>query len=390
MLRLLLFILGFAVLVIPEFLKIYYIMPFPGSQEEDTIQLAYAIHNYIWLARIVGLAMIAWPAWTYLRSGKIWITWPVVVAIALWLFIVYAINSQMSADKMFVQPRHKVLSNVNENKIDPKETVIGVTIDGESKAYPIEIIGYHHQVRDSLAGKPIMVTYCTVCRTGRVFSPVIDGVEEQFRLVGMDHYNAMFEDSRTHSWWRQVNGEAIVGEMKGKRLDEIPSEQMSLASWIDAHPGTRIMQRDENFKAQYDSLALYDEGKMTGRLEGTDSVSWKDKSWVIGVQTNDHAKAYDWIELKKSHVVNDTIAATPILVALEPDNISFHSWKRDTLQFKYDNGVLKDINTNSTWNWKGTCVEGKLAGSKLDYQQSYQEYWHSWRTFRPHTTIYGR
>ena len=42
-----------------------------------------------------------------------------------------------------------------------------------------------------------MVTYCTVCRTGRVFSPIVEGQPETFRLVGMDHFNAMFEDEGT-------------------------------------------------------------------------------------------------------------------------------------------------------------------------------------------------
>jgi hypothetical protein len=387
MARLLLFLAGLAILIVPEILKVYYIMPFPGSQEDETIRLAYWLHNNVWIFRVIGIAVIAWPAWKYLKSGRVWIVWPTALALAIWLFVVYLTNFVMLADKIFVQPKHKKLSGVEESKIPLTDLVIGVTIDNESKAYPIEVIGYHHQVRDSLAGKPIMVTYCTVCRTGRVYSPLVDGAEEQFRLVGMDHFNAMFEDSRTHSWWRQVNGEAIVGDAKGKRLEEIPSEQMSLSAWINFHPDTKILQRDENYKASYDSLALYDEGKMKGRLEGTDSASWMDKSWVIGVQTADHAKAFDWIETLRSHVVNDTIGTIAVVVAIEADNATFHVWQRpDTLQFTYDNNTLKDINTNSTWNWQGKCVEGKLAGNQLQYQQAYQEYWHSWRTFRPHTT----
>jgi hypothetical protein len=276
--------------------------------------------------------------------------------------------------------------SVADNKIATKDLVIGVSLNGEARAYPIEIIGYHHQVRDSLAGKPIMVTYCTVCRTGRVYSPIVDGVEEQFRLVGMDHFNAMFEDSHTRSWWRQVNGEAIVGEMKGKHLEEIPSQQMSLSAWIGSHPETKIMQRDADFVSEYDSLALYDEGKKTGRLEGTDSVSWGNKAWVIGVQTADHAKAYDWIETLKVHVVNDTVGSTPVVVFIEPDDASFHVWQRpDTLTF---DGSMKDQQTGSTWDQQGKCIEGPLAGAQLKYQQAYQEYWHSWKTFRPHTTQY--
>lgn len=391
MLRLLLFLLGILVLVGAEFLKVYYIMPFPGSQEDETIQLAYMLHNNIWLFRIFGVALIAWPAWKYITSNKVWVAWPAVVAIGFWLFIAYMTNSVMLAEKMFVQPAHKNLAAAPDNKIPSKDLVIGVTVEGESKAYPVEIIGYHHQVRDSIAGKPVMVTYCTVCRTGRVYSPVVDGQAENFRLVGMDHYNAMFEDSRTGSWWRQVNGEAIVGDLKGKHLEEIPSQQMTLAAWMAMHPDTKIMQRDQDFIAQYDSLGMYDEGKMKGRLEGTDSVPWRDKSWVIGVQTNDKAKAYDWIETLKTHIVNDTIGSTPVVVAIEPDNASFHVFQRpDTLTFRENEIGMADQQTGSLWDWQGKCVDGKLLGSQLKYQQAYQEYWHSWRTFRPHTTKYER
>ena len=67
----------------------------------------------------------------------------------------------------------------------------GSQLDGEARAYPIQLIGYHHQVCDTVGGKPIMVTYCTVCRTGRVFDPVIKGQPETFRLVGMDHFNTI-------------------------------------------------------------------------------------------------------------------------------------------------------------------------------------------------------
>jgi hypothetical protein len=389
MLRLLLFLLGIITLVGAELLKIYFIMPFPGSQEDETIRLAYMLHNNIWLFRILGLALIAWPAWNYLKSGRIWQQWPVIVAIGVWLFIAYTTTFVLLADKLFVQPKHKNLASVADNKIPLNDLVIGVSINGESKAYPMEIIGYHHQVRDSIAGKPIMVTYCTVCRTGRIYSPIVDGEPETFRLVGMDHYNAMFEDSRTKSWWRQVSGEAIVGDLKGKQLEEIASQQMSLGAWIAAYPETRIMQRDENFIEKYDSLALYDEGKMKGRLESKDSSSWKEKSWVIGVQVDDHAKAYDWMETLQARVVNDTIGSTPVVIAIERDNATFHVFQRpDTLTFRENASGFADQQTGSLWNWRGKCVNGKLFGKELKYQQAYQEYWHSWRTFRPHTTQY--
>lgn len=45
-----------------------------------------------------------------------------------------------------------------DNKVANEKIVIGVVREGEARAYPIQFIGYHHQVLDTLAGKPIMVT----------------------------------------------------------------------------------------------------------------------------------------------------------------------------------------------------------------------------------------
>jgi hypothetical protein len=43
--------------------------------------------------------------------------------------------------------------------IDPKDMVIAVTLGGESRAYPIREMGYHHVVNDRLHQLPIVVTY---------------------------------------------------------------------------------------------------------------------------------------------------------------------------------------------------------------------------------------
>lgn len=387
-----LFLLGIVILVCAEVAKVYFIMPFPGSQEDNVIDLAYFLNNYIYLFRITGILLIAYPAYQLIRFGKPAVRWTVVILLVFWLFIFYNTNFRLLADKMFYQPENKILVKAAKSTVNNNALVLGVQINNVAKAYPIEIIGYHHQVRDTIGGKPVMVTYCTVCRTGRVFSPIVNGQPEDFRLVGMDHFNAMFEDSRTKSWWRQVSGEAITGPLKGSQLEEIFSEQMTLQAWLSRYPDSYILQPDSLFKKQYDELADYDEGKQEGRLEGTDSLSWKDKSWVIGVSMGLFARAYDWNDLKKSRVINDNLEKTPLVVVLENDTASFHVWSRiagnDTLMFSYSDSLkaIMDTKTNSVWDWNGQCQEGVLKGTRLNTIQSYQEFWHSWRTFHPNTT----
>ena len=390
----LLLALGLLMLFAAEILKVYLIMPFPGSQQSNSIGIAYSLQEYILYIRIIAILIII-----YSLSGRFgkWKGWQKVLFILLALLycgIFYVTNFKFLADKIFHQPRIKDFATAAAYKDSTDRLVIGVELNGQAKAYPIEIIGYHHQVRDTLGGKPMMVTYCTVCRTGRVFSPFIDNKYEEFRLVGMDHFNAMFEDKTTKSWWRQSTGEAIAGPLKGKMLDEIPSSQMGLKSWLEKYPSSLILQPDSNYKRAYAGLKNYDKGTIEGSLEKRDSASWQFKSWVVGVVNKTNSKAYDWNELVEHTVINDSLPNLPLVVALEADTLSFHTWSRavnnQTLLFSKDSSglYLRDAQTNSKWNFSGVCIEGVLKDQKLLPIHAYQEFWHSWRTFHPATEKY--
>ncbi|HMK02814.1 MAG TPA: DUF3179 domain-containing (seleno)protein [Ferruginibacter sp.] len=390
--RTLLLITGLFILLATEILRVYFIMPFHGSQRSETIQVAYFISNYVWWFRVIGLMLFVPPMIYVLRNSKWWKKIFLLFFVALYILVFYAFNFKFLADKMFYQPKNKILASVATNKVDSTKLIIGININGQAKAYPIGIIGYHHQVQDTVGGQPVIVTYCTVCRTGRVFSPFVNGKLEKFRLVGMDHFNAMFEDATTKSWWRQVSGVAVAGPLKGSALKEIPSEQMRLGSWIRKYPNTTILQPDPLYAKQYKSLEGFDDGTIKSGLEKRDSGSWQFKSWVVGLQKDGHAKAYDWNELVKQRVINDTFQNMAVVLVLENDNSSFHVWNRkvdDVLpEFAFDaaSQTMKDNVTGSVWNMDGECIEGVLKGSRLAAIQAYQEFWHSWESFHPATT----
>ena len=394
--RTLLLVTGLLLLLATEILRVYFIMPFPGSQRSNTIGIAYFLNNYIWLFRILGLILFV-PAMVYVfRNGKWWKKILLGIFVVLYGAVFYMFNFKFLADKMFIQPKNKILATVATNTVDSNKLIIGVVINNKANAYPIEIIGYHHQVQDTMGGEPVMITYCSVCRTGRVFSPFVNGKFEQFRLVGMDHFNAMFEDETTKSWWRQVSGVAIAGPLKGSALKEIPSEQMRLGAWIRKYPNTLIMQPDAAFVKQYQGLEGFDEGTINSSLEKRDSASWQFKSWVVGVAKDGHAKAYDWNELVKQRLINDTFQDMPIVLVLENDNHSFHVWNRQVndklLNFSFESNTqtLKDTASNTVWNMNGECIGGELEGVRLAAVQAYQEFWHSWQSFHPETGMYKK
>lgn len=386
-------ITGLLLLLAAEILRVYFIMPFPGSQKAETIGFAYWLGRNIGWLRIILIVLIAIPVMETFRQKKWWKKILLSLVLVLYAVIFYFFNFRFEADKMFYQPKHKKFSSINQSGADTV-LVIGVAINGEAKAFPIQIIGYHHQVKDTIGNTAAIITYCTVCRTGRVYSPVVNGKPEEFRLVGMDHFNAMFEDATTNSWWQQATGVAIAGPLKGQSLAEIPSQQVTLAAWLRMYPNSTVLEPDSTYKKIYKGLDNYNKGTIEGSLEKRDSASWQFKSWVVGVVDDHHTKAYDWNDLVKKEVIEDSLPNTPIVIALENDSASFHVWNRQvngqSLRFTKNKAqnTLTDANTNSSWDMNGNCIDGTLKGSKLTAVQSYQEFWHSWKNFHPATAVY--
>lgn len=381
---------GLLLLLVFEIARVYFIMPFPGSQKSNSIELAYWIGNKINYIRFLLLAVVAYSIVSSFRTDSLLRKISLGVLIGAYAVVCYFINFRFLADKMFYQPTVISFADSATNNIATDKLVLGVEVNGEAKAYPIQLIGYHHQVRDSIGGKAVMVTYCTVCRTGRVYDPIVNGESESFRLVGMDHFNAMFEDGGTGSWWRQATGEAVVGPLKGTSLKEIPSRQMRLSSWLRLFPQSTILQPDTIFKKDYDDLAKFDEGTIESGLEKRDSLSWKDKSWVVGISDATYAKAYDWNELVAKRLVQDSFPSIHFMIIMEKDSASFHSYNRlldsNILHFQRQaDDVFVDLETSSLWDVYGNCLEGKYKGRKLNTVSCYQEFWHSWKTFHPNT-----
>ncbi|GAB2536393.1 DUF3179 domain-containing (seleno)protein [Spirosoma aerophilum] len=376
-----LFYIGIVGLILFEIANVYFIMPMPGSQRMQSLDMAYFLYSWRWVFRtVLSLLIFAELLAAYRRSK-----WVALMGLVLVAGVGYAFNFQMAADHMFYQPGNVQLRPASQNTVKPDREILGVELNGQAKAYPIQFIGYHHQVLDTLGGQPIMVTYCTVCRTGRIFKPLVQGKPETFRLVGMDHFNAMFEDSTTGSWWRQANGEAIAGKRKGDTLPEVFSEQMTLKQWLALHPDSRIMQPDAAFNERYTKMSTYETGKGSSDLTRTDSLSWRDKSWVIGLVVGKVAKAYDWNRLKRERIIHDELGSHPVLLVLAKDNRSFFAFERPTAstRFVLNNETLKT--GNQPFLLSGRSLS---PGPNLSRLQAHQEFWHSWQTFHPTTNRY--
>jgi hypothetical protein len=384
------FIIAIITLIVFEIARVYFIMPMPGSQRMNSIELAYFIHSYRWIFRLLLAVVIILSLKTmlkqYLKTG--------LLMILLLGGIAYATNFPMSADTMFKTMNHQNFANKKGNFIDSNRLIIGVVMGNEARAYPINIIAHHHQVKDKIAGKDILVTYCSVCRTGRVYEPIIEGKIVDFRLVGMDHFNAMFEDPETKSWWRQVNGTCIIGKQKGKQLADIPCYQTTLKTWLTLYPNSLVLQQDSDFTKDYKDLEKFDDGTVKSKLIGRNTKSNEFKSWVVWVKNNNQVKSIDWSVIEKNKYAIEKIGSSNCMI-VSNDGQSVFAYKIDynsadnnyKVLIKNSEFEITTVNNETFhYDYKGNLIQkSKLNSTHIPILKSIpctQEFKHSFEDFQ--------
>jgi len=128
--------------------------------------------------------------------------------------------------------------------LNPREPVVVVSIEGETKAYPIQILTWHEIVNDSIAGIPISVTFCPLCNATIVFDRRVQGEVLDFGTTGrLRKSDLVMYDRQSESWWQQFTGEAIVGEKVGTVLDRLPASIVAYEDFRDAYPHARVLSR---------------------------------------------------------------------------------------------------------------------------------------------------
>ena len=123
-----------------------------------------------------------------------------------------------------------------------REPVIGVTINGDARAYPLRIMMWHEIANDTTGGVPVNVTYCPLCNTAIVFDRTVEGTVLEFGVTGKLRFSDLIMyDRQTDSWWQQFTGRGIAGTYAETQLALIPSRLMSWGEFRAKYPDGQVM-----------------------------------------------------------------------------------------------------------------------------------------------------
>ena len=274
------------------------------------------------------------------------------------------------------------------------DIVIGLDINGETKAYPLFVMVWHEIVNDKVGGVPVSVTYCPLCFTNQVFERIIDGQEVEFGTSGkLYNSNLVMYDRLTDSYWSQALGLAITGELTGYELKRIPFDVISWQDWKNMHPDTLVMTTETGHLRAYavDPYGdYYTDPRIIFPVDHRDD-RMHPKELILGFHENDVYRAFKQIDVESANVINDKVDdKSLLLVSLFTGNARAFDRMVDgnVLTFDFIDDTIIDLETESIWNYDGLAISGSMDGTQLVRVPFDPGFWFEWVAFHHTTEVY--
>ncbi|MCP4167833.1 MAG: DUF3179 domain-containing protein [Chloroflexi bacterium] len=194
------------------------------------------------------------------------------------------------------------------------EPVIALEINGEARAYPIQILTWHEIVNDSVGDVPVAVTFCPLCNSAITFDRRFQDQVFEFGTSGLlRNSDLIMYDRTTESLWQQFTGEGVVGELAGEMLTFIPTSLISFADFRDAYPEGTVLSQDTGFGRSYgqNPYAGYDDINQSPFLfDGDSDGRLRPMERVVTVSLADADVAHPLTTLTESGVIHDEESVT--------------------------------------------------------------------------------
>ncbi|WP_299047618.1 DUF3179 domain-containing protein [uncultured Tateyamaria sp.] len=267
------------------------------------------------------------------------------------------------------------------------DLVFGVSINGDVRAYPLRIMGWHEMFNEVIGGVPVALAYCTLCGAGILFETEVAG-RSQPLIFGSSGFlyrsNKLMFDRETHSLWNQWTGKPVVGPLvnSGIELKQRPVVITTWASWTASNPSTRVLSLNTGHRRNYGSGVVYNDYFASPDLMFpalVDQNRHAQKDYIFAVRQFGAARAWPLDAFKERPIINDEIAGTPLLLIGDTDKRSVRAYERGDRTFRQSGGRIVD-QTGVTWRVTENAVIGP-DGARFERVAGHISYWFAWDNY---------
>lgn len=191
--------------------------------------------------------------------------------------------------------------------LEDPEAVIAVEIDGDARAYPIQILTWHELVNDTVAGVPVTLSYCPLCNSAIMYDRRLGERVLDFGTSGsLYHSSLVMYDRQTESLWTHFDGTAVAGVLTGSALTTLP---VATTSWDDfrrAFPDGRVLTRTTGHSRDYGRnpyVGYDDAGERPFLFEGAIDDRLEPKARVVVVRADGEPA----VALPRGELVDDGV-----------------------------------------------------------------------------------
>jgi hypothetical protein len=126
-----------------------------------------------------------------------------------------------------------------DDRLKAYTKIIGLTVSGASRAYPLDALDRVRVVNEAIGGQPILVVHQPKSDTTTAFVASANGMRLTF-----DETNAGatgLTDRETRSRW-DAYGRCLDGRLKGTQLETLIMEPEYWFAWSEFHPNTTLFE----------------------------------------------------------------------------------------------------------------------------------------------------
>jgi len=294
-----------------------------------------------------------------------------------------------------------------EKRLPGDTPIVGVSINGDARAFPVPWIVRPHVVQDMIGHEPVVMTFCGLSNLGKAFHGQLNGLPLKLAVVEQLENNVVLYDQGSNQLVQQIDGAITMGSQAGTSLPEYPVLSMTLKAWQSLYPTTKVF-----FQPMHGPLAVritaFTQNKVAQQFKQEAPVfrtirrfnnQLPPKAEVLGVRHGAAYKAYSLDYVRQHQVVNDMIGGLPIVVVHDPNHDIADVFERtvggEVLTFEDASTdhtfMVRAQRTQTIWNLRGEPAGPPSAtGSSASlrrFPHDSRVLWMIWYNFYPQTEL---